>query len=87
MDATAQSGPSEPPSASATRSLRVAIDGTPERLDPGRVREMTTAPLDPTEVRSLHSTWQTSIQAGGFQACCAVGNAGQGSSIHEHRSE
>eukprot|EP00965_Chrysotila_dentata_P262869 6214694-Pleurochrysis_carterae.AAC.1 len=37
MDAAAPDSGSPPPSASAKRSLRTAIDGTPDRPDPGRV--------------------------------------------------
>eukprot|EP00965_Chrysotila_dentata_P255977 6212395-Pleurochrysis_carterae.AAC.2 len=63
MDGDPGGRPSPPPSASAKRSLRTAIDGTPERPEPGRSRSTMTDHIDPTAPRPLQSSVQTSIRA------------------------
>eukprot|EP00965_Chrysotila_dentata_P252748 6210851-Pleurochrysis_carterae.AAC.1 len=47
MDGDAGDRPSSPLSASAKRSLRAAIDGTPERPEPGRIRGNNDGPNPP----------------------------------------
>eukprot|EP00965_Chrysotila_dentata_P088608 2926156-Pleurochrysis_carterae.AAC.1 len=50
MDGDARDRPPSPPAASAKRSLRAAIDGTPERPDPGRSRGNDDGPSQPDSI-------------------------------------
>eukprot|EP00965_Chrysotila_dentata_P104205 3441136-Pleurochrysis_carterae.AAC.4 len=50
MDADARDRPSSLSAASAKRSLRAAIDGTPDRKEPGRTRGNNEGPSRPDNV-------------------------------------
>eukprot|EP00965_Chrysotila_dentata_P154943 5119786-Pleurochrysis_carterae.AAC.2 len=56
IEVTASDSPSSPPAASAKRSLRAAIDGPPDRPDPGRVQGNGAGPirLDSNPPSSIH---------------------------------